>query len=182
MTHFAHLFAHVVAFGAWMGLCVALSVLARGAQRMNDTMEVLLRSAIVVILPTGYSAARELGVVLVPDAFFLALWIISGAWLLLVLAGAIVEQPAWKKGLVRADVGWSLFLAAGLAWDALQGSRGRGHLFAGWVVSKFGLLSVALVASAILRLRVQALAWPALLGLLAIALAATWLGIAKPVI
>lgn len=187
MSHFLYPLVHVSAFALWLGLCTALWSIWRAQGRgavidaTAERLEALLRGALVMVLPSGYAAARELGVVAVPDAFFVALWVISAAWLLLVIATALVRRATWKRVLLRIDVGWSLVLAAGLAWDAWQGSRGRGHLLAGWIVSKFGLLSAALVASSVVRLRLREFALPALLGLIVLALAAAWLGIAKPV-
>jgi len=53
----------------------------------------------------------------------------------------------------KIDLYWRIVLATGLCWDALQGLRGTGHIFADWLAIKFLLFAGMIFCGVAIRLR-----------------------------
>jgi hypothetical protein len=171
--------AHVLLFAYWLGGDIGVFYSARfvrdhslcldgrrTALRIMTWIDMVPRYCLVLMLPVGYTLARQIGVVRLPDAFMAVLWLVALAWLGLVWAVHRRAGTPSGERLRRVDLGWRILLAAGLAFDAWQGFRGTGHLFADWISAKFLVFSAIMCCGILIRVRGRALA-PALRALLA---------------
>lgn len=162
--------AHVLLFAYWLGGDVgvfysarlvrdrALPVDARRvALRIMGWIDMIPRYCLVLMLPVGYTLARQVGVVRLPDAFVAVLWLVSLAWLWLVWA--VHRHAGTPRGerLRRIDLGWRIVLAAGLAYDAWQGFQRTGHLFSDWISAKFLVFAAIMACGILIRVRGKAL-------------------------
>jgi hypothetical protein len=157
--------AHVALFAIWLGADLASAYVARHvldaartAEARSAAYRILLgleqwpRYCLVLMLPVGYSLARAMGAVRVPDGVFLGMWIISAAWLLLVYAEHRLQGTQQGRVLRVLDHGWRCLLVFGLTWDALQGLRGAGHIDTPFVAVKFALLAAVILFGLGLRI------------------------------
>jgi hypothetical protein len=171
--------AHVLLFAYWLGGDVGVFYSAgfvrdrsltldarRVALRIMTWVDMVPRYCLVLMLPVGYTLGRQIGVVRLPDAFMLVLWAVAIAWLWLVWAVHRHAGTPLGERLRRVDLGWRVVLASGLLFDAWQGFRGTGHLFADWISAKFLVFAAIMFCGILIRLRGAALA-PALRELLA---------------
>lgn len=171
--------AHVLLFAYWLGGDIGVFYSARFvrdrsltldarrvALRIMTWIDMVPRYCLVLMLPVGYTLARQIGVVRLPDAFMVVLWGVALAWLWLV--ASVHQHAGTPKGerLRRIDLGWRVVLASGLLFDAWQGFRGTGHLFADWISAKFLVFAAIMFCGILIRLRGKDLA-PALRAVLA---------------
>lgn len=171
--------AHVLLFAYWLGGDVGVFYSARFvrdrtlsadarrvALRIMGWIDMIPRYCLVLMLPVGYTLARQIGVVRLPDAFMAILWLVALGWLWLVWAvHRRAGTPAGER-LRRIDIGWRVVLASGLLFDAWQGFRGTGHLFADWISAKFLVFAAIMYCGILIRVRGRGLA-PALRAILA---------------
>lgn len=158
----AHLLLFVYWLGADLGVFYAarfvrdgtLSREARGmAVRIMGWIDQVPRYCLVLMLPVGYTLAREVGVVRLPDVGLIILWVIAAAWLSMVWAIHHFQGTPRADRLRKLDLAWRVVLSLGLLWDAWQGFRGTGHLFADWISIKFLLFALLIFCGIMIRVR-----------------------------
>ncbi|MBM4212369.1 MAG: hypothetical protein FJ179_01475 [Gammaproteobacteria bacterium] len=81
------------------------------------------------------------------------LWVIAVAWLWMVWAIHHYQGTPRADKLRSVDLGWRVVLSLGLLWDAWQGLRGTGHLFADWIAIKFLLFALLIFCGIMIRVR-----------------------------
>ena len=211
--------AHILLFVYWLGGDIgvfysayyvrdrSLSLEARQvALRILGWVDQIPRYCLVLMLPVGYSLARQVGVVRLPDVFFVLLWVIAALWLAMVWAIHRHAGTPLGEKLRSIDLGWRVVLVAGLTWDAWQGFQGRGHLLADWISIKFLLFALLISCGIMIRVRGRPLGAalrelfasgstpelearitgtfartrPFVLGIWALLVIAAWVGLAKP--
>ncbi|MBU6378138.1 MAG: hypothetical protein KJS95_06340 [Gammaproteobacteria bacterium] len=157
--------AHLLLFVYWLGADIGVFYSARYVRDGNLTREAralavrimgwidqLPRYCLVLMLPVGYTLAREVGVVRLPDQGMYLLWAIALVWLWAVWAIHHWQGTPRADRLRRIDLIWRWLLAFGLLWDAAQGFRGTGHLFADWISIKFVLFALLIFCGIMIRM------------------------------
>lgn len=156
--------AHLLLFVYWLGADIGVFYAARFvrdrelshdaramAVRIMGWIDQLPRYCLVLMLPVGYTLAREIGVVRLPDAFMLLLWLIAAAWLWMVYAIHRHAGTPFANRLRSIDLTWRVVLVCGLLWDAWQGFRGTGHLLVDWISIKFLLFAALIFCGIMIR-------------------------------
>lgn len=151
---------HLLLFAYWVGACIGIWHAARLVQdpsqlpaarqlaiRIMDWTEQLPKYCLVLMLPVGYTLARELGLVRLPAGGMWLLWVISLGWLGLVWAVNRYQTTTLGERLRNVDAGWRVVLSFGLTWDAVQGLRGTGHILVDWLSIKFALFALMIICS-----------------------------------
>lgn len=169
--------AHVMLFGFAVGAALGRGVASLTGNRAWQGLSLQLqRTCIVFLLPVGYLLALQTGLVRLPTPFIAALGIVAALWV-----WAVIRTPPDADGPTshrwqRIELGWCLVLSGGLVWDAIQGFRRTGHLYADWLALKFLLFALLILVTAFgaRRAVVQSAVSLALLGALA------WVSIARP--
>jgi hypothetical protein len=157
--------AHLLLFVYWLGADIGVFYSARFvrdreltrearalAVRIMGWIDQIPRYCLVLMLPVGYTLAREVGVVRLPDTGMYILWGIGAAWLWMVWAIHHWQGTPRADRLRRIDLVWRWVLAFGLLWDATQGFRGTGHLFADWISIKFVLFAMLIFCGIMIRM------------------------------
>lgn len=157
--------AHLLLFVYWLGADIgvfysaryvrnrALSSEARQvAVKIMGWIDQIPRYCLVLMLPVGYTLARDIGVVQLPDRFMVVLWVVALAWLCMVWAIHHWQGTPRAERLRKIDLGWRVTLSLGLVWDAWQGFRGTGHLFADWIEIKFLLFAALIFCGIMIRI------------------------------
>lgn len=158
--------AHLLLFVYWLGADLGVFYSARFvrdgslsrdaramAVRIMGWIDQVPRYCLVLMLPVGYTLAREVGVVRLPDTGVITLWSIAAAWLWMVWAIHHYQGTPRAERLRRFDLGWRVVLTLGLLWDAWQGFRGAGHLFADWISIKFVLFALLIFCGIMIRVQ-----------------------------
>jgi hypothetical protein len=158
--------AHLLLFVYWLGADLGVFYSARFvrdgslsrdaramAVRIMGWIDQVPRYCLVLMLPVGYTLAREVGVVRLPDVGMIVLWIIAAGWLWMVWAIHHYQGTPRADKLRSIDLGWRVVLSLGLLWDAWQGFRGTGHLFADWISIKFLLFALLIFCGIMIRVR-----------------------------
>ena len=156
--------AHLLLFVYWLGADIGVFYSARYvrdrtlsrearqvAVKIMGWIDQIPRYCLVLMLPVGYTLARELGVVRLPDTIIWVLWAVALAWLAMVWAIHHWQGTPRAERLRKFDLGWRVVLACGLVWDAAQGFRGTGHVFADWVSIKFLLFAALIFCGIMIR-------------------------------
>jgi len=147
-------FVHILLFVYWLGADLGVFREARGmAVRIMGWIDQVPRYCLVLMLPVGYTLAREVGVVRLPDVGLIILWVIAAAWLSMVWAIHHFQGTPRADRLRKLDLAWRVVLSLGLLWDAWQGFRGTGHLFADWISIKFLLFALLIFCGIMIRVR-----------------------------
>jgi len=156
----AHLLLFVYWLGADLGVFYASRFVRDGAgsrdaramaARIMGWIDQVPRYCLVLTLPVGYTLAHEIGVVRLPDFGMIILWVIAVAWLWMVWAIHRYQGTPRADKLRSIDLGWRVVLSLGLLWDASQGFRGTGHLFADWISMKFLLFALLIFCGIMIR-------------------------------
>ncbi|MFM8481519.1 MAG: hypothetical protein ACKOCF_10005 [Gammaproteobacteria bacterium] len=158
--------AHLLLFVYWLGADLGVfysarfvrdGTLSRDARamavRIMGWIDQVPRYCLVLMLPVGYTLAREVGVVRLPDVGMIVLWIIAAGWLWMVWAIHHYQGTPRADKLRSIDLSWRVVLSLGLLWDAWQGFRGTGHLFADWISIKFLLFALLIFCGIMIRVR-----------------------------
>ncbi|HPF27472.1 MAG TPA: hypothetical protein P5528_07040 [Steroidobacteraceae bacterium] len=173
-TYFLWKLAHILLFVYWLGGDIGVfhaashvrnASLSRDARAMAlkilAWIDMIPRYCLVLMLPVGYTLARALGVVSVSDGVAVGMWVIALLWLALVYAVHRLQGTPLGQRLRTIDLVWRILLVAGLSWDAWQGFRGTGHIFAHWLSAKFLIFAFLIFCGIMIRVRGAPLA-PAL--------------------
>jgi len=157
--------AHLLLFVYWLGADIGVfysahyvrdRTLSREARlvavKIMGWIDQIPRYCLVLMLPVGYTLARDIGVVQLPDVFMLGLWVVALAWLGMVWSIHHWQGTPRAERLRKIDLGWRVVLVFGLIWDAWQGFRGKGHLFADWISIKFLLFAALIFCGIMIRI------------------------------
>lgn len=176
-SYFLLKWAHLMLFGFAIGGAVGRGLATRfGEQRWKVLSLQLQRSCIVFLLPVGYLLGLYSGFVRLPAPFMVGLGVVSLAWAWLVSRTPEDAEGPTARRWRQIELGWCVVLSAGLVWDAFQGLRGTGHIFADWIALKFLMLALLIVVTAFARAR-PLLQSVASVGLLA---ALAWVSLVRP--
>jgi hypothetical protein len=156
---------HILLFVYWLGGDIGvfysagyvsnakLSVDARGvALKILGWLDMIPRICLVLMLPVGYTLAREIGAVRISSTGMIVLWLVAALWLALVLAVTRLQGTPLGAKLRQVDLVWRILLTLGLSWDAYQGLSGTGHIMADWVSIKFVILAALIFCGIMLRI------------------------------
>lgn len=169
--------AHLMLFGFALGAALGRGVAAlSGNQAWQGLSLQLQRTCIVFLLPVGYLLALQTGLVRLPTPFIAALAIVAAVWVWAVMRTPPDADGPTTRRWRRIELGWCLVLSAGLLWDAFQGLRRTGHIYADWLALKFVLLALLILVTALVTRRpvAQAAISVTLLGGL------SWVSIVRP--
>jgi hypothetical protein len=157
-----HLLLFVYWLGGDIGVFYSASVVRdrnlsvegrRVALQILGWIDQIPRYCLVLTLPVGYALARQLGVTAIPDGMLLGLWCFAALWLWAVWFVHHRQGTPLAERVRKIDLYWRIVLATGLCWDALQGLRGTGHIFADWLAIKFLLFAGMIFCGVAIRLR-----------------------------
>ncbi len=156
--------AHLLLFVYWLGADIGVFYAARFvrdpaqslearkmAVRIMGWIDQIPRYCLVLMLPVGYTLARQLGLVELPPIGMVILWVIGFAWLWMVWAIHHYQGTPRAERLRSIDLVWRVILVAGLLWDAMQGLRGTGHILVDWLSIKFALFALLIACGIMIR-------------------------------
>lgn len=143
------LFAHVLLLVFWLGTDVGVFVLGKFAQNPKYSVDQRLlflkplhildmfpRVCMVLIVPTGYQLAVNLGAIHAGQYLSMGIWLLSGIWLAVVLAGMVWSGQAAGQNAktVEKIIHYFLVLAAG--WVGLASIYYGAPIHEYWVAEK----------------------------------------------
>lgn len=156
--------AHLLLFVYWLGADIGVFYAARFVRDPTQSLEArkmavrimgwidqIPRYCLVLMLPVGYTLARQLGLVELPPIGMVILWVIGFAWLWMVWAIHHYQGTPRAERLRSIDLVWRVILVAGLLWDAMQGLRGTGHILVDWLSIKFALFALLIACGIMIR-------------------------------
>jgi hypothetical protein len=156
--------AHLLLFVYWLGADIGVFYAARFVRDPNQSLDArkmavrimgwidqIPRYCLVLMLPVGYTLARQLGLVQLPDIGMVLLWLIGAGWLWMVWAIHHYQGTPRAERLRSIDLGWRVVLVAGLLWDAVQGLRGAGHIMVDWLSIKFAIFALLIACGIMIR-------------------------------
>jgi hypothetical protein len=162
--YFAVKLLHLLLFVYWLGGDVGVFHAARYVRKRELTVEArrtalaiavwvdqIPRYCLVLMLPVGYSLARESGFVATSDGWMTAVWALAVVWLWLVWAVHRYHGTPHGARLRRFDLTWRICLVPGLLWDASQGWRGTGHLLSDWLALKVAVYALIIFCGIMIR-------------------------------
>lgn len=211
--------AHLLLFAYWLGGDIGVFYSAtflrkrelsgearQTALRILAWVDMIPRYCLVLMLPVGYLLANSVGAVVLRPGWIQVTWLVAIAWLALVVAVHRFQGTLLGERLRKADLAWRCVLVPGLAWDALQGLRGTGHLLADWLSAKVLVYALCILCGIGIRIlgkplvpalrqiiagastpaledlvvRTQSRTRPLVLCIWALLVTAAYLGVAKP--
>jgi hypothetical protein len=161
---YVHILLFVYWLGADLGVFFAARYVARADLALDERLrflELLLkvdmgpRTALILIIPVGFTLAGELGVVPFVDGWLPAIWLFCVAWLGLAWTLYLSPRGAAAATLQRVDrivrqVVILLFLGLGIA-----SLVGDGPIVAPWLAAKFvlfaGVVTIGLILRGVIR-------------------------------
>jgi hypothetical protein len=156
--------AHLLLFVYWLGADIGVFYAARFVRDPNQSLDSrkmavrimgwidqIPRYSLVLMLPVGYTLARQLGLVQLPDVVMILLWLVGAGWLWMVWAIHHYQGTPRAERLRRVDLAWRVVLVAGLLWDSVQGLRGTGHIMADWISIKFAIFALLIFCGIMIR-------------------------------
>ena len=156
--------AHLLLFVYWLGADIGVFYAARFVRDPTQSLEArkmavrimgwidqIPRYCLVLMLPVGYTLARQLGLVELPTIGMVILWVIGFAWLWMVWAIHHYQGTPRAERWRSIDLVWRVILVAGLLWDAMQGLRGTGHILVDWLSIKFALFALLIACGIMIR-------------------------------
>jgi hypothetical protein len=160
----------VVLFAYWLGGDVGVFVCSRYVTRADlplperlrfldalMTIDIMPRTAIVLLPLVGTELAAIRGAIRVPEAFRVALWIAGLAWLALVWTVFGLRGTPRALPLQRIDVGLRLVLIAARLGIAAVSLRRCSPVHEGWLAAKLAVYAALLGIG--LYLRTVILTW-----------------------
>ena len=155
---------HVVLFAYWLGgdfgVFVCSRYVARGdlplAERLRFldalmTIDILPRTAIVLLPVVGTQLAAIRGSIDVPPPFVAGVWVLGLGWLALVWTIFRRRGTPQAVPLQRIDIGFRIVLVAVLLGLAVSSLRGGEPVHEDWVASKLLVYAGLLVVGLYLR-------------------------------
>ncbi len=146
------LFAHILLLVFWLGTDIGVFVLGKFAQNSRYSvdqrlllLQVMLiidmfpRVCMVLIVPTGYQLAVNLGAISVFPYQNLAVWLFSGIWFAVVLSGMIWREQGVGRTAKTLEKIIHYFLILVVGWAALE------SVFYGAPITRYWVAEKALV-------------------------------------
>jgi hypothetical protein len=162
------LLAHLLLFVYWLGADIgvfyasryvanpALTLEARAtALRIMLWIDQIPRWCLVLLLPVGYTLAHRLGLVQTSTTVIAVIWIVSIAWLALVLAIHRSQGTGRGETLRRIDLAFRLVVIFGLSFEAWSSLAGGGYLQAPWLAMKLQLFALLVACGLMIRVVTQ---------------------------
>lgn len=162
------LLIHILLFVYWLGADVGVYYASRYVVNPALTRESratvlkitlwidqIPRVCLVLMLPVGYTLAFQLGVMQTSSTAIAAVWLVSLAWLTLVLATHHWQGTKRGELMRKSDLALRVVLILGLSFDAWRSLAGAGHLQAPWLAVKMQIYALLVFFGLMIRVAVQ---------------------------
>lgn len=153
------LFLHILLLVFWLGTDIGVFVIGKFVQRPKYSVDqrllliqVLLiidmfpRICMVLMVPTGYQLAVNLGAISAPLYLTLGIWLFSGLWLAVVLTGLLRSEQAvgQKAKKIERIIHYTLIFGAG--WVALASIFYGAPIAEYWVAEKIVVFILIIIS------------------------------------
>jgi hypothetical protein len=155
ITHL--LYFHILLFVFWLGTDVGVFVLGKFAQNPKYSVEQRLlllkplvildlfpRVCMVLIIPTGYQLATNLGAIAAGQYITMGIWLFSGLWLAVVLAGFFLAEKPAGQTVKKIEKVIHYLLMVGIGWAALSSIFYGSPINQYWIAEK-GMVYVLII-------------------------------------
>jgi hypothetical protein len=161
-------FIHILLFVYWLGgdlgVFFAARYVARADLALDERLrflELLLktdmgpRTALILIIPVGFTLALRLDLVPFADGWLSAIWVFSLAWLALAWTLFLSPRGAAAAALLPVDRAIRMAVIALFLGLGVASLRGGGPVDAPWLAAKFvlfaGVVTIGLILRGVIR-------------------------------
>lgn len=157
-------YAHILLFAYWLGADLGVFFAARYVARADLALderlrflELLLkvdmgpRTALILIIPVGFTLASDLGIAPFVDGWLPAIWLFCIVWLGLTWLLFLAPHHTAATSLQRVDRGVRIAVIALFLGLGVASLRGDGPLTAPWLAAKFVLFAAVVTIGLLLR-------------------------------